>query len=307
VEGSEWAVIDGRRIHYFDLGPRDAATVIVYIHGYAACGIDAFPVAKSLIGAGADIRLIAVDLPGAGFSERPAVSPGMPGYAAFIADWCAWLQTERVVGPPRRWTLWAHSLGAHMALRSLYWWRFTPESAAGDARSTPERESARRTAMARFDSLALLAPNGLKGEEGALASIASTELFRFLMPLYSDGLFDSISQSMVYTHPGVTASTVGLVSKAALQWNGGLDSLALLTGDTLEHDTVDGILPEIRLPTLLLWGDRDQVLAYRHARTYREMLPNCRFVALPELGHGAHVDDPDTVAALLRNFTSLHQ
>lgn len=52
-------------------------------------------------------------------------------------------------------------------------------------------------------------------------------------------------------------------------------------------------LPQIRVPTLLVWGDRDAVLPLSQARAAVERLQRGRLVVVPRCGHLPHLERPE--------------
>jgi pimeloyl-ACP methyl ester carboxylesterase len=56
------------------------------------------------------------------------------------------------------------------------------------------------------------------------------------------------------------------------------------------------------LPTLIVWGERDRTIPLAHGRAAAEAIPNCRFVTLPEAAHFPNIEDPEGLAAALRDF-----
>lgn len=61
-------------------------------------------------------------------------------------------------------------------------------------------------------------------------------------------------------------------------------------------------LGEIRAPTLLLWGERDQVVPRASAAPLLAALPNARLETIPGAGHLSFEDQPDGFNAALRGF-----
>ncbi len=61
-------------------------------------------------------------------------------------------------------------------------------------------------------------------------------------------------------------------------------------------------LHEIVCPTLIVWGERDQVVTVRDAAVYAELIPGSRKIILPDTGHLAMVERPDVFNALLNEF-----
>jgi pimeloyl-ACP methyl ester carboxylesterase len=62
------------------------------------------------------------------------------------------------------------------------------------------------------------------------------------------------------------------------------------------------VLEGIRLPLLLVWGDRDRLLFHRGARRILEAVPGSRLELLTGIGHCPQVEAPDRFAELLLDF-----
>jgi len=61
------------------------------------------------------------------------------------------------------------------------------------------------------------------------------------------------------------------------------------------------LLPRIRVPSLVMRGADDPIVALAEARAIASALPNCEFEEVPDAGHVAPLDKPQTVtSALLR-------
>ena len=58
----------------------------------------------------------------------------------------------------------------------------------------------------------------------------------------------------------------------------------------------------IRVPTLLIWGDRDVALVRRLADNLEPWVPDLRVRHLPDATHWVQCDEPDTVSRLLLEF-----
>jgi pimeloyl-ACP methyl ester carboxylesterase len=56
------------------------------------------------------------------------------------------------------------------------------------------------------------------------------------------------------------------------------------------------------MPTLIVWGERDNTIPLAHGRYAHEAVPGSRFVTLPKAAHFPHLEDPDGLAATLRDF-----
>lgn len=116
--------------------------------------------------------------------------------------------------------------------------------------------------------------------------------------------------------------TASLVVGAAGRWfaPGSIAAHPELTGRLLHtlRDTDDGAyawccdaladfdvrarLGEVAVPVLAVWGDHDQVTPEASARQIADGVPDGRAVGIAGASHLAPVDDPDAVAAALREF-----
>jgi pimeloyl-ACP methyl ester carboxylesterase len=56
------------------------------------------------------------------------------------------------------------------------------------------------------------------------------------------------------------------------------------------------------LPTLIVWGERDNTIPLSHGRATHEAVPGSRFETLPRAAHFPNLEDPDGLAAVLRDF-----
>lgn len=80
-------------------------------------------------------------------------------------------------------------------------------------------------------------------------------------------------------------------------------AVARLAGEPLLHDPqLPFWLHRIDVPTLLVWGERDEIIPFPCAELYRRGIPAAELLALPETGHALAQERPDEVAARLEAF-----
>ena len=71
------------------------------------------------------------------------------------------------------------------------------------------------------------------------------------------------------------------------------------------HDpSLSGMLPKINIPTMVVWGERDEIIPLECGRAYVESIPGAELRIIPECGHFAHLDQPTRLADLLGEFFS---
>ncbi len=56
------------------------------------------------------------------------------------------------------------------------------------------------------------------------------------------------------------------------------------------------------LPTLIVWGERDNTIPVAHGRAAHERIPNSTFVTLPKAAHFPNLEDPEGLAAALLDW-----
>lgn len=64
------------------------------------------------------------------------------------------------------------------------------------------------------------------------------------------------------------------------------------------------LLSKVRVPTLLLWGERDHSATLGIAREMRDGIPGATLDVLPGLGHNPHIDNPVLVYGKISSFIS---
>jgi pimeloyl-ACP methyl ester carboxylesterase len=288
VGASRYCQIGGQTVHYYDWGAETAGEVMLYVHGWAGSGIEALPLAEELASRRTNVRVIAVDLPGSGFSHRPDSSLGMDGHVDFLDGWIGYVGS-RLAPAGVSLTLWGHSLGGHMVLRGLYDRRFGPAAPVDSA-------------FAGVDRVVLCAPAGLRGEEGVLLAFRNRELMLALNPLFTHEMYYRSSKEKTFYDIGNAPPLVRELGWSGLVYRGGMRVLADVTEDTLGSAPLDGQLGSIRLPILLVWGRQDRVLDFRYSAVFARELPDVRFAALDRCGHPPHIDRSTAVADLVVDF-----
>src|ERR1700733_12569584 len=90
----------------------------------------------------------------------------------------------------------------------------------------------------------------------------------------------------------------------AAQQIGAANRAALITysgGATMDGDpTLRGRLAAVEIPTLVLWGDSDQIVTPEYGRAWADAIPKARFEVLKDTGHMPQVETPDQVLEALR-------
>ena len=138
---------------------------------------------------------------------------------------------------------------------------------------------------------------GARFEPGLIQRVAKAVLTRFPLPFDNpfinqffnllfggaqkqDALFNFVTNQIWQTDQSVIAHRLQLIE---------------------DYDMTER-LPQIRVPTLVLVGEKDLLVSRRSLRVLSGGLPSAKFVGLPECGHLAFVTRPRAVASQIEDF-----
>jgi 2-hydroxy-6-oxonona-2,4-dienedioate hydrolase len=65
-------------------------------------------------------------------------------------------------------------------------------------------------------------------------------------------------------------------------------------------------LPQLQMPTLIVWGIKDRVIPYWHGRSAISRLKNGSLELIPNCGHLPHVEKPKQFVSILEQFLGQH-
>lgn len=82
------------------------------------------------------------------------------------------------------------------------------------------------------------------------------------------------------------------------RWKLGL----LTTARRVRDATLLPLLPRLRQPTLMVYGDLDRIVPIRFARAAAPLLPHGAFVELPETGHAPQIERPTETLGHVLSF-----
>jgi 4,5:9,10-diseco-3-hydroxy-5,9,17-trioxoandrosta-1(10),2-diene-4-oate hydrolase len=265
-EGRYAQLPNGRRIHYLDVGQ---GPVVVFLHGSGngACGHSNFKGNyPALVKAG--YRCILPDLIGFGYSDKPA---DVEYPLSFFVE-CV-QQTLAVIGV-EKYTLVGNSLGGAVAL--------------GLALEHPRH----------VERLVLMAPGGLNDLPDYLAMPGMAAMFATFSggaPLTFDRMKEFFIKAFVVNPACVDDELV----------RERLELMKLQNPQVMKTMKVPNLtarLPEIKAPTLALWGLNENMMPESGILRLAKGLPNCRMVLVPNCGHWVMIEHRDLFNRLVVDF-----
>lgn len=267
--GDHW--VDGVRCTVHDSGPVDCAEAVVFVHGNPGPMDDWAELAPEIAGFA---RVIAMDMPGFGRSERPrSFDHSIVGYARFLGLLLDQLGVQRA-------HLVLHDLGVPWGLRWLI--------------DHPER----------LASLSLINCGVLEGYRWhRYARIWQTPLLGELFQLVSTPR--AMHAALNHDNPRpLPRAYIDRVDRFA-DWQ---HKRAVLRLYRNTRDPVSAF-PERHsgiaapgLPTCVIWGAGDPYIPVRFAEQQRNYFPDAEIHLLDGLGHWPFIDDPQTVLTPLATF-----
>ena len=228
-----------------------------------------------------EFTVIAPDLIGHGDSATPRGDYSLGAHAAVIRDLLAAIGVERstVVG---------HSLGGGVAMQ--FFWQFP--------------QHVERLALVSSGGLGpevspLLRSAALPGASGLLWLVAHPHAVETIAAAgerlrrrgYGIGVYlEAVARAL-------RPLSVRGAREAFLQ---SLRSVIDVRGQRVS--ALDRLYLLDDFPTLIVWGERDNTIPLAHGRAAHAAVPSSRFETLPRAAHFPHLEDPDGLAAVLRDF-----
>ena len=264
--------IDGREVNYCELGEGPA---ILFVHGLGASWQSWL---EQLPEFAASHRVVAMDLPGFGYSESPSEDISIEYYARWTAQFMDVLGIESaaVVG---------NSMGgfvsAELAIKvPARVQRLVFVSAAifwqNRRRAQPLVQLAKLSDAVVARAL-VRATDDIATRRRLRYAALATAGFRY--PQY---VSDELAHEMV---------------RSARRTDGFLPALQALAGYDLEEE-----LPKISCPTLIVWGANDQLVSVKDAERLEDLIPASRREVFERTGHVAMLERPERFNRLLEEF-----
>jgi len=256
---TKFAEVWGHKIRYLEDG--DSDKTILLIHGLGGSAERWLKVIPRL---STDYRVIAPDMIGFGYSDKPSEDYTIEFFAKFLSAFIKSLnlKTTSLVG-----TSLGGQIVAHLASTSRSIEKIVMVAPSGVMKST--------TAAIDAYMMAALYPNHASAKEA----------------------FEMMSHSGT-----VDEFTVYDFVKRMSTPNAKLAFISSVLG--IKNSAVEDSLQKITVPTLLIWGRQDKVIPIAYADRFVSSIRNCTFLEIDDCGHLPHVEKPDFFADSILDFLS---
>jgi len=272
---TDWSkhVHDWNGVNYVDIGPRDSGNeTVVFIHGLGGCWQNWL---EQLPRVAQERRAIAMDLPGFSRSRMPEDEVSITNYARTVNDLCDHLGLDRV-------ELVGNSMGGFIALEIGI--------------RHPERVDSITVVSAAGISTTNLEVKPVVTFARATAAITNFFIAR-AEEFVKRPRMRHLMMSYVFRHPTLIKSDLAFEIMRGSGSDGFIPALQALA----EYDYSDR-LPEVKVETLLVWGDEDNLVPVEDAAKYEELIPKAKKVILEDTGHCSMIERPQTFNDLLMTF-----
>jgi pimeloyl-ACP methyl ester carboxylesterase len=264
--------VDGTPVNYVDIGEGELEP-IVFVHGLGGQWQNWL---QNIPRAALERRVIAMDLPGFGCTPMPRERITIPGYGRWVDALCEHLSLGRV-------DMVGNSMGGYVAAEA--------------AIQFPER----------IDQLILVSAAGITSADIARRPILTAGRIATAAVTYGTARHRQIAARPKSRHMALAlVARYPSVLKPDFAYEGffkgagkpGFDDA--LRG-CLEYDFRDR-LPEIRQPTLIVWGEKDSIIPVKDAGEFERLIPDSRKVVMKETGHIPMAERPATFNDLMMEF-----
>jgi len=267
-------VLNGHKISFLKSKTANKDQTFLMIHGFGGDGLNFVRYAKAL---GKDINCVIPDLLGHGLSGHPwDFRYSVDAHVELLIQLMDALNI-------RSFTVVGNSLGGHVALRI--------------ADKYPDR----------VKSMILFAPAGLKREVDHW-DLERLKRGQHPLKVYDRGDFNKLMANVFIKPPFIpwpmkqvfaerAAANQPLLEKQWLDLPHGSDG----------NPEMEPSLPQMKMPTLIVWGDRDHLLPVGDAQIFAGLMPMGEVHVVENCGHLPMAERPRSMAILSRVFIDLHR
>ncbi len=250
--------LGGIQVHYKEAAPAGGSEVLLILHGWGASSESWAALQQVLSKQG--FRVIAIDLPGFGRSNPPAVAWGVQEYGDFIEQFVSAIGLEKFF-------LLGHSFGGQIAIS------FTVQ----------HQELVKK--------LILAAPPGIRRPPGfkeimlSVISRAASVFLWFVPSKNAREMLKKLGYRLIKRRDYIKAEGV---MREVMQ--------------RVIREDLFSIFSQIRVPTLIVWGNDDKLVPVKDAYTLMREIPHSAVEIILGAGHAPHLKTPEKLSQLVTKF-----
>lgn len=254
---TKFAEVWGYKIRYLEDGKSDMT--IILIHGLGGSAERWLEVIPRL---SVRYRVIAIDMIGFGYSDKPSEDYTIEFFAKFLSAFIDTLGLKRPI-------LVGSSLGGQIA--------------AHCASTNPS-----------IEKVVLVAPSGaMKSSTPAIDAY-------MMAALYPNALSAREAFEMMSRYGKVDEFTVTDFVKRMSMPNAKLAFISAVLG--IKNSVLEHSLQKIDVPTLLIWGKQDRMIPITYAEKFLSNIRDCIFLRLDDCDHLPHVEKPEIFSNSVLEF-----
>jgi pimeloyl-ACP methyl ester carboxylesterase len=266
--------IDGMPVNYVDMGSPGLNEPVVLVHGLGGQWQNWL---ENIPRLAQERRVLALDLPGHGLTPEPADGEiSIPRYGRDVDSFCEQLGLGKVA-------LVGNSMGGFVA--------------AEVAIQFPERVS----------RLALVSAAGISSADafqrpvllfGRVAAAIATNTCARQRALAARPITRHSALLLVARHPRLLKPDLAYEGFFKGAGKAGFDNALRAC---LNYDFRDR-LPDVKVPTLIVWGEKDSIIPVRDANEFERLIPDSRKLVMKDTGHIPMAERPQAFNDVLTDF-----
>ncbi len=246
--------VKGLKVYYKEKGSK--GKVLLFIHGFSASTyswrLNMEPLAK-------DFHVYALDLKGFGYTAKPAESDyTLDAQAQLVADFMDAMKIKSA-------TLIGNSMGGAISQKVTL--------------KFPDRVEK----LVLVDSAGVsegIVMFGALGKNISTNSLSKTLNYLFM----NEHTIKSIVKSL-YVQKNLKTDEVAEGYVKPFRTPGIEDAFAQMVKGFVEDDDLPKRIPEIKIPTLIVWGENDTIIPVTAAKKFNELIKGSKLIIYPEAGH----------------------
>jgi pimeloyl-ACP methyl ester carboxylesterase len=245
--------VDNLRIRYIDTHSKGKN--VLFIHGLGGSieswinNIDTLKTKQ--------LRVIAVDLPGFGSSDKPSIDYTIKFYTKFIAKFVNFLQISSPV------SIVGSSLGGHIAAEvAIHYHKIVGK-------------------------LILISPAGIL----PFSFKGTPALRKYTNNVLTARTVQEVKRALSCIDDNPIDEDYAQIAYQRLSMPGAKEAFMSALRSSATSPRLNRRLKEIKSETLLIWGKEDRIIPVKFVKPFIKM-KNCRLILLENCGHRPHVDKP---------------